>query len=64
MYDRENGKPKGYGFCEYKDIETANSAMRNLNGFEIGGRVLKVDNAANEKTRLEMQSEYINIFQV
>ncbi|EEB16852.1 A-kinase anchor protein, putative [Pediculus humanus corporis] len=56
VYDRENGKPKGYGFCEYKDIETANSAMRNLNGFEIGGRVLKVDNAANEKTRMEMQN--------
>ncbi|KAL0274745.1 UNVERIFIED_CONTAM: hypothetical protein PYX00_002797 [Menopon gallinae] len=56
VYDRENGKPKGYGFCEYKDIETANSAMRNLNGFEIGGRILKVDNAANEKTRMEMQN--------
>lgn len=56
VYDRENGKPKGYGFCEYKDIETANSAMRNLNGYEIGGRVLKVDNAGNEKTRMELQN--------
>ena len=56
MYDRESGKPKGYGFCEYKDQETALSAMRNLNGFEIGGRPLRVDNACTEKSRMEMQS--------
>lgn len=57
MYDRETGKPKGYGFCEYKDQETALSAMRNLNGYEIGGRSLRVDNACTEKSRLEMQSK-------
>ncbi|KAE9530765.1 hypothetical protein AGLY_011227 [Aphis glycines] len=56
VYDRETGKPKGYGFCEYKDQETALSAMRNLNGYEIGGRTLRVDNACTEKSRLEMQS--------
>lgn len=28
VFDRESGKPKGYGFCEYKDQETALSAMR------------------------------------
>uniref|UniRef100_A0A8D8VVG9 Cleavage stimulation factor subunit 2 n=1 Tax=Cacopsylla melanoneura TaxID=428564 RepID=A0A8D8VVG9_9HEMI len=56
VYDRETGKPKGYGFCEYKDQETALSAMRNLNGYEIGGRNLRVDNACTEKSRLEIQS--------
>ncbi|KAK7867611.1 hypothetical protein R5R35_014809 [Gryllus longicercus] len=56
VYDRETGKPKGYGFCEYKDQETALSAMRNLNGYEIGGRTLRVDNACTEKSRMEMQS--------
>ncbi|KAF4520389.1 hypothetical protein B566_EDAN016675, partial [Ephemera danica] len=55
VYDRETGKPKGYGFCEYKDQETALSAMRNLNGYEIGGRTLRVDNACTEKSRMEMQ---------
>uniref|UniRef100_A0A2K5DEN7 RRM domain-containing protein n=1 Tax=Aotus nancymaae TaxID=37293 RepID=A0A2K5DEN7_AOTNA len=35
VYDRETGKPKGYGFCEYQDQETALSAMRNLNGREF-----------------------------
>ncbi|XP_050100332.1 cleavage stimulation factor subunit 2-like [Anopheles aquasalis] len=54
VYDRESGKPKGYGFCEYKDKETALSAMRNLNGYVFGGRPLRVDNACTEKSRLEM----------
>src|SRR5687767_11233615 len=50
VYDRDSGKPKGYGFCEYKDQETALSAMRNLNGYEIGTRTLRVDNACTEKS--------------
>ncbi|CAH1122087.1 unnamed protein product [Ceutorhynchus assimilis] len=56
VYDRETGKPKGYGFCEYRDQETALSAMRNLNSYEIGGRNLRVDNACTEKSRMEMQN--------
>jgi len=56
VYDRDSGKPKGYGFCEYKDQETALSAMRNLDGHEIAGRKLRVDNACTEKSRMEMQS--------
>lgn len=43
VFDRETGKPKGYGFCEYKDTETAQSAIRNLNNVELGGRNLRVD---------------------
>ncbi|CAH1126334.1 unnamed protein product [Ceutorhynchus assimilis] len=56
VFDRETGKPKGYGFCEYRDQETALSAMRNLNSYEIGGRNLRVDNACTEKSRMEMQN--------
>ena len=52
VYDRESGKPKGYGFCEYEDQETALSAMRNLNGFEFNGRQLRVDSAAADKGSL------------
>lgn len=57
MYDRETGKPKGYGFCEYQDQETALSAMRNLNGREFSGRALRVDNAASEKNKEELKSK-------
>ena len=49
VLDRETGKPKGYGFCEYRDEETAQSARRNLQGYEINGRQLRVDFAENEK---------------
>jgi hypothetical protein len=28
----------GYGFCEFRDNETAQSAIRNLNNTEINGR--------------------------
>ncbi|XP_065792685.1 cleavage stimulation factor subunit 2 tau variant-like isoform X2 [Muntiacus reevesi] len=56
VYDRETGKPKGYGFFEYQDQETALSAMRNLNGREFSGRALRVDNAASEKNKEELKS--------
>lgn len=49
VYDRDSGKPKGYGFCEYDDADTAASAIRNLNGFEMNGRSLRVDGAATER---------------
>jgi cleavage stimulation factor subunit 2 len=49
VLDKETGKPKGYGFCEYKDEETALSARRNLQGYEINGRQLRVDFAENGK---------------
>ena len=49
VYDRETGKPKGYGFCEYQDLETAQSAMRNLNNHDFNGRPLRVGVAAGEQ---------------
>ena len=32
-----------YAFCEYRDVETALSAYRNLNNVEFMGRQLRVD---------------------
>lgn len=48
MFDRETGRSRGYAFCEYADSETAASAIRNLTGYDIGGRHLKVDKADND----------------
>ncbi|PWN37393.1 uncharacterized protein FA14DRAFT_141600 [Meira miltonrushii] len=42
VFDRETGKPKGYGFCEFEDGETAASAVRNLNEKEVGGRPMRI----------------------
>lgn len=53
VFDRDTGKPKGYGFCTYQDYETAASAVRNLNNYDIGGRNLRVDFAESDKEALD-----------
>lgn len=45
IHDRETGRPKGYGFCEYMDQQTAENAVRHLNGADLHGRQLRVDMA-------------------
>ncbi|RKP15231.1 hypothetical protein BJ684DRAFT_7317 [Piptocephalis cylindrospora] len=53
VFDRETGKPKGYGFIEYLDSDTASSAVRNLQGYEMGGRDLRVDFADNDPALMD-----------
>ena len=43
VYDQDTGRPKGFGFAEFADRDSAESAVRNLNGYEIMGRELRVD---------------------
>ncbi|KAL8697778.1 MAG: hypothetical protein Q9201_006937 [Fulgogasparrea decipioides] len=40
--DPETGRPKGYGFCEYTDKDAAASAIRNLDGYQVMNRELRV----------------------
>lgn len=53
MYDKDTRQPKGFGFIEYRDIETAYSCMRNLNDVEYGGRPMRVDWADHELRNAE-----------
>ncbi|KAJ3073222.1 hypothetical protein HDU98_001980 [Podochytrium sp. JEL0797] len=48
VFDKDTGKPKGFGFCTFSDSEIAASAVRNLNNFDIGGRQLRIDFAEND----------------
>ncbi|OJD30003.1 rna recognition motif containing protein [Diplodia corticola] len=43
VYDKDSGRPKGFGFAEFSDAEDAASAVRNLNDYELMGRKLRVD---------------------
>lgn len=40
--DFETGRPKGFAFVEYEDAATALSAIRNLNGYECNGRLVRL----------------------
>jgi RNA recognition motif-containing protein len=43
--DRETGRSKGFGFVEMSDDDAANQAIAQLNGREVGGRALTVNEA-------------------
>jgi RNA recognition motif-containing protein len=46
--DRETGRPRGFGFVEMSQAD-ASRAIQNLNGKDMGGRPLRV-NEAQERT--------------
>uniref|UniRef100_A0A8R1HY05 RRM domain-containing protein n=1 Tax=Caenorhabditis japonica TaxID=281687 RepID=A0A8R1HY05_CAEJA len=60
VHDRETGKPKGYGFIEFQDVGTAEMAIRNLNGYDLAGRVLRVDSAAGGMNMEEFNNQQQN----
>jgi len=47
--DRDTGQPRGFGFVEMTSNYEAAKAIQSLNGFQMGGRALKV-NEAQAKT--------------
>ncbi len=48
--DRETGKSKGFGFITFDNQHSATAAKNEMNGQEIDGRVITVDEA-REKPR-------------
>ncbi|KAK9460135.1 uncharacterized protein V1516DRAFT_665651 [Lipomyces oligophaga] len=57
VFDKDTGRPKGYAFVEYHDAETAASAVRNLNYYDINGRPIRVD--FSHESSLSEKSESI-----
>jgi RNA recognition motif-containing protein len=43
--DRETGQPRGFGFVEMTNKEEAERAIAAINGRELGGRALNVNEA-------------------
>lgn len=47
--DRETGRPRGFAFVEMEDENGAEEAKRQLDGTELGGRSLRVDQAQERR---------------
>lgn len=45
IMDRDTGRSKGFGFVEMNDGDAADSAISQLNGSDLGGRSLTVNEA-------------------
>jgi RNA recognition motif-containing protein len=50
IMDRETGRPRGFAFVEMSEASAATDAIRGLDGTQLGGRALKV-NEAQDKPR-------------
>ncbi|KAJ3312993.1 hypothetical protein HDV04_002475 [Boothiomyces sp. JEL0838] len=61
VFDKETGRPKGFGFCTFQDAETAASAIRNLNKYAINGRELKVAYADKDNDAPVQKEETMDV---
>ena len=61
IFGEENNqmKPKGYGFCTYKDPDTAASAIRNINKLAINGRDLKVSYCSDKQIGTNLKEDEV-----
>lgn len=50
--DRETGNSRGFGFVELETRESASAAIKALNGKEVGGRALNVNEAKPREMRV------------
>jgi len=50
IMDRDTGRPRGFAFVEMDEASAADDAMRALDGSDLGGRSVKV-NEAQDRNR-------------
>lgn len=51
IFDRETQRSKGFGFIEMEDESAAEAAMSAMNGQELDGRSLRVNEAQERRPR-------------
>jgi RNA recognition motif-containing protein len=49
IMDRDTGRPRGFAFVEMAEASSADSAIKALDGSELGGRNLRVNEAEDKK---------------
>lgn len=47
--DRETGRPRGFAFIEMEEATAAADAIRALDGSDLGGRAIKVNEAEDRR---------------
>ena len=51
LMDRETGRSRGFGFVEMPNQTEAEAAVAEINGKEVGGRALRVNEARPREAR-------------
>jgi len=49
IMDRETGRPRGFAFVEMQEASAAADAIRALDGSDLGGRTIKVNEAQDRQ---------------
>ena len=49
--DRDSGQSKGFGFVEMEDVSAGQNAIKELNGKEVSGRAIVVNEARPQEDR-------------
>jgi RNA-binding protein 39 len=52
LHPAVEGRSGGYAFVQYRSSEDARKAVQQMNGFELGGRQLKVSYVTSEKGQM------------
>ena len=47
--DRDSGRPRGFAFVEMDEASAADDAIRALDGSELGGRSIRVNEAQDKR---------------
>ena len=57
IFDRFTGRSRGFGFVEMSQPEEATQAINALNGTELGGRILVVNEAQPREEKRPFRSD-------
>ena len=49
--DRDTGRSRGFGFVEFENDDNAEAALQALDGKDMGGRALRVNEAQDKERR-------------
>ena len=49
--DRDTGRSRGFGFVTFNDDEAADKAIQEMDGFQLDGRAIRVNEAHDRRDR-------------